>query len=348
MGVAATVLAPEKLFSTRSWRGVMRLAPAEDTLDGVRIVRPRFMSYSSKFLLPRVSTYKWTLSSFSRAAERGARSTGLQPQFCYSHFLYPAGATTQRLARIFGVSSVVALGEGSFTHYESHFGRDAIGRTLTGFSKIVAESDTLKELCIDGYGVEEERVRVFRTAVPSSFYPRPKMEMRRKLCLPTDRKIVAFVGHFDNNKGPHRVLEAIRDRPDICAVFLGEGNVEIAGPQVLFKGVAPHDEVPLWLSAADMLVQPVLVEASSHSIKEAMACALPVVTSDISTLREYLDSSVVRLVDPTDIGQISRAVQDLADHPEARKALGDEALKRARGFKSQDRARRVLDWIRER
>jgi glycosyltransferase involved in cell wall biosynthesis len=218
---------------------------------------------------------------------------------------------------------------------------------LARFSGIITVSEAIKEKCVQRFGIPETRVAVFPNAAGPQFYPRPKNEMRRKLGLQVDRPIVAFVGHFDENKGPHRVLRAIQSRSDIGAIFLGSGKLRPTGPQVLFSGSVPPKQVPEWLNAADLFVQPVFVEASSNSMREALACALPIVASDIPTNREFLDPSVATLVDPADIDQIRAAIEDLIDHPEKRNAMGAAALERAKSSRSRDRAQGILDLLEE-
>ena len=340
LGLNVLVLAPVTRFSLTNWH-----SPDVGVVDQVRVLRPRYVSFSNKVLPGGLSTYKLTVRSFERSVLRRVARSGFSPQFCYSHFLFPAGLTAQMLGQKFGVPSAVALGEGSFHHYEAHLGRANVKAALHGFSRIVAESNTLKDMCVTRHGVPEERIRVFRTAAPRSFQAVPQVVARRRLGLPLDRPVVAFVGHFDENKGPHRVLAAIRKRPDIGAIFLGKGKIRLDSDQVLFSGLVRHEDVAQWLSGADIMVQPSLVEASSYSLREAMACGLPLVTSDIPTLREYLDPSVSMFVDPRDIGQIRSAIETLIDDPDKRRAMGAAAMEKAKHFSSLDRAKKILDWF---
>ncbi|MCK5140926.1 MAG: glycosyltransferase family 4 protein, partial [Candidatus Heimdallarchaeota archaeon] len=55
---------------------------------------------------------------------------------------------------------------------------------------------------------------------------------------------------------------------------------------VNFVGMVPNDSIPSFLSRADIVVVPSIVEASSISVLEAMAMKKPVVASDIPGIRE--------------------------------------------------------------
>ena len=345
LGVELAVLAPQSTFSRTAWRHRLGPATLAETRDGVEIRRPRYLSFSNKVLPAGLSTYRWTVASFWRAVRRGVRSLRWGPDLCYGHFLYPAGLSAQRLARNLGVPSVVALGESSFEHYERHMGLSRVRWDLAGFAKVVAVSEATRERCIEQYGASEERVRVFPNAAARHFRPRPQDEVRRQLGLPKGKPIVAFLGHFGHSKGPDRVIRAIEPRKDIGAIFIGSGPVEPTGPQVLFAGAIQHEQVPLWLNAADILVHPSIAEGSSNALREAMACGLPVVASRTRANLELLDSSVGILVDPLDVDEIRRAIATLIDDPDRRRAMGQAALKRATQEASADRARSILDWI---
>ena len=345
LGVELAVLAPQSAFSLTTWRHRIRSAPLAELRDGVEIHRPRYQSFSNKVLPGGISTYRWTVASFWRAVRRGISSLRWGPDICYGHFLYPAGLSAQRLAGILGVPSVVALGESSFEHYERHMGLSRVRHDLAGFAKVVAVSEATRERCIERYGALEERVRVFPNAAAGHFRPRPREEVRRQLGLPSGKPIVAFLGHLDHNKGPDRVLQAIEARKDIAAIFVGRGPIEPAGPQVLFTGAIQHEQVPLWLNAADILVHPSIAEGSSNALREAMACGLPVVASRTRANLEFLDSSVGMLVDARNIDEIRGAIVTLIDNPDRRRAMGLAALEKAKQVSSADRARRILDWI---
>ena len=345
LGAELAVLAPQSAFSRTAWRPRPGPATSAETRDGVEIRRPRYLSFSNKTLPGGLSTYRWTVASFWRAVRRGIKALGWGPDLCYGHFLYPAGLSAQRLANTLGVPSVVALGESSFEHYERHMGLARVRQDLAGFTKVVAVSEATRERCIEHYETPEDRVRVFPNAAARHFRPRPREEMRRQLGLPSGRPIVAFLGHFGHGKGPDRVLQAIEARKDIGAIFIGSGPIKPTGPQVLFADAVQHEQVPLWLNAADLLVHPSIAEGSSNALREAMACGLPVVASRTRSNLELLDSSVSMLVDPLNVGEIQTAIATLIDDPDRRRAMGQAALKRAAQDASEDRARSILDWI---
>jgi glycosyltransferase involved in cell wall biosynthesis len=136
-------------------------------------------------------------------------------------------------------------------------------------------------------------------------------------------------------------MEAIRGRPDIGAVFLGRGLQRPSGPQVLHAGPVPHEDMPVWLSAADLFVLPTLDEGCSNALLEALACGLPVVTSDRPFNRAVVDESMALLVEPSDPAALGAAIAALVDGAPLRAALGAAALERAAAFRLERRAARI-------
>jgi glycosyltransferase involved in cell wall biosynthesis len=239
------------------------------------------------------------------------------------------------------------LGESNFVHrYENTYDRNNINQLLGRFSGIIANSTLIKDLCIQRYGLSEANIRVFPNGVNEQhFYPRHRKSARQHCQLPLDRPIVIFVGQFIERKGPLRVLEAIRARPEIGAVFLGYGPQVPEGPQVLYQGEVPHKEVPIWLNAADIFALPTLHEGCSNAILEALFCGLPVVSSDLPFNHSILDEQVAILVDPQDTGALGQAILALIDNPERRAALGQAGLYRSQSLRLADRAKGILAFL---
>jgi teichuronic acid biosynthesis glycosyltransferase TuaC len=339
-GAEVTVIAPESVW-------LRPHAPRFDVEAGLPVHRPRFASFS-EVPLPLVrSTGRWSDAFYRRAALRAARSLG-PPDVCFGHFLLPHGSAAAALAARFAVPAVLSLGESSFRRYERAYTVRELAGAFGRFRAIVANSPVLEAQLVERYGVPKERITVLPNGVDEArFRPLGRAESRRRLGLPAERPILAFVGHWSERKGPLRVLEAIRGRPDVGAVFLGRGLQRPTGPQVLHAGPVPHEDVPVWLSAADLFVLPTLDEGCSNALLEALACGLPVVTSDRPFNRAVVDESVARLVEPRDVAGLGAAIAELVDRPDERARLAGAALDHARAFSLERRAAQVLALLRD-
>ena len=348
MCVDVSVVAPEPMWNLVKAKTGFRLAPRFERRDGIPVHRPRYLTYSTIASSLGSGTRSWSVNAHVRAVLREAKKLSGPFDLCYGHFLYPQGFAAAEVGDALGIPAVVSLGESSFSRYENAFDRDDISRLLGRFAGVIANSPMIKEHCVQNYGLPEEKVRVFPNGVNEQhFYPRDRQLARQACGLPLDRPIVVFVGQLIERKGPLRVLEAIRSRPEIGAVFLGDGPQAPKGAQVLYQGSVPHEQIPLWLSAADMFVLPTLDEGCSNAILEALFCGLPVVSSDLPFNRGVIDEHVALLVDPRDVRALGQAIATLVDHPERRAEMSRAALRRSQSFHLADRASRILAFLQD-
>lgn len=109
------------------------------------------------------------------------------------------------------------------------------------------------------------------------FVPMSKEEARRQLGLPQDKKLVLFAGIVR----PEKRLDVIRAAVDILRRDDDSVNLVIATGQ-------PHERMPLYMNACDVLALASDYEGSPVVIKEAMACNLPIVSVDVGDVAEVI------------------------------------------------------------
>ncbi len=109
------------------------------------------------------------------------------------------------------------------------------------------------------------------------FRPIPWFQARRRLGLPEDRSLVMFTGNpADANK-----------RYSLAAAAVDLLSQSVKCELCLVQNV-PHDEMPYYLSAGDVLLLTSLQEGSPTVVKEALACNLPVVSLNVGDVSERL------------------------------------------------------------
>ncbi len=344
-GAQVGVLAPHPFWSpqTRRWVSGYPDSPAGEE---PRVLRPGYPSLSNLRVGP-LSTRRLGLVPFARAVRRAARRLPFRPDVVYGHFLFPSGHAAAELGRALGVPSVAAVGESHFTDYEREMGVAFCQRTAQRFLGIVSVSQRNRAHCVDRYGVPDKRVMVAPNAAdPGRFRPPgDRARLRRRLGISGDRSLVVFVGDFEERKGPLRLIEALADLPGVGLVLLGDGPQTPRSPAIVFSGRVPPAEVADWLGAADLFVLPTLEEGSPNAVIEALACGLPVVSSDIPALRETVDDDCAVLVDPQSPTALRDAVAALLGDAERRASMGRAALARAGTVTLEARARRILTWL---
>lgn len=342
LGIKTTVIAPVRIWR---WKDTGHYSVQAERNEPA-VMRPPYLSCSSKMIPGVGSTFLLTIRNFYAAARKAILKLPTSPSHIYGQFLFPPGYVAAQLARETSSKSVVDLGESFFDRYERQLGVDKIQRTLNAMDFIVSVADHLKDRCINSYAIPGRKILTARNAHSFEFNPLEKSEARQRLNLPPDRPIIGFVGAFDANKRPLFVLDALKGRPDIGVFFLGRPGVQKPrGEQVLFAGSVPYDEVHIWLSAADVFVHTSLIEMSSNALAEARACGLPIIATDIRGNSEVVDSRYALLVDPWDQRMLSEAIFKLVDNHDLRLQMSKAALTAAQEYTSMDRARSIVSWI---
>lgn len=111
---------------------------------------------------------------------------------------------------------------------------------------------------------------------------------------------------------------------------------------VSFSGAVRDDEMPALLSACTVFLFLSLAEGFGYPPLEAMACGVPVVSSNRSSLPEVVGDAGI-LVDPDDHPAVVNALEGLVRSADRRSDMASRGLERARGFTWQ----RTVDTILE-
>jgi glycosyltransferase involved in cell wall biosynthesis len=126
------------------------------------------------------------------------------------------------------------------------------------------------------------------------------------------------VGSLTERKNVVRLAEAFAQLGRGSLTFVGDGPLRgalesRAGVRVV--GRVAHDEVPGWLSAADVVCGPALVEPFGQALLEAMACGRSVVATRVGGPPEFVADDAGVLVDPLDTDGLARALETAAALP---------------------------------
>ncbi len=108
------------------------------------------------------------------------------------------------------------------------------------------------------------------------FHPKRRADARKRLGLALDKKYVLFPF------GPRRTVK----RFDLAAAAVNRLAARGLNVELLTVCQVPNAEMPWYYSAADAMILSSDSEGSPTSVKEALACNLPVVTTDVGDVRE--------------------------------------------------------------
>ena len=107
----------------------------------------------------------------------------------------------------------------------------------------------------------------------------------------------------------------------------------------------PHEEIPKYLSAADFFILPTQAEGCCNAIIEAMACGLPIISSDRDFNDDILNDECSIRVNPDNIEQIRNAVKKVVDDNQLREMMSKASLKKVKILELRQRARNIMDYM---
>jgi glycosyltransferase involved in cell wall biosynthesis len=148
-----------------------------------------------------------------------------------------------------------------------------------------------------------------------------------------------FSGNFTRRKGA-TLLPAIAARlgENQRIVCIGARHVPPwarNSRHIEFRDPVPHQRMAELYTSCDALLLPTVREGMSLAAIEAMACGLPIVTSDCPSMREIVDDGKNGFLCPIgDAAAFAERLRWLAEHPEQRSAMG--TANRARAVAKHD------------
>lgn len=277
------------------------LSPRYEVQQGIKIYAPRFFSLPG-FLK------SWDSTFMAFSSYRILRKLRREFDFNHidAHFGYPDGHAASLLALWFDVPLTITLRGSERTYVEDPAFRARIATGLKRANKVLGVSDSLRRLAVS-LGVAEEKAIAIGNAVDSQrFHPVDRSEARKRLGLAESDKVMISVGWLIERKGFHRVIDTMPklliEHPSLRYLIVGGAtgvdsmerqlkkqvadlNLE---KHVIFLGAMQPSDLKWPLSAADIFVLATRREGWANVFLEAMACGLPVVTTDVDGNREVV------------------------------------------------------------
>jgi glycosyltransferase involved in cell wall biosynthesis len=227
-------------------------------------------------------------------------------------------------------------------------------------TRTIVVSGVLRDL-LAADGVPREQMVVMTNGVDQeSFHPAVRDAGLRRTLQLEDRLVVGFVGWFRKWHGLDLLLEAYREtrlaekgarlllvgdgpaRPDLDRFVAENGLTQ----NVVFTGPVHHTQIPAYVAAMDVAVQPNAPEyACPMKIVEYMAMAKCVVAPDQPNIREIVeDGHSGLLFPPGDRRALGQVLLRVVQEADTRQALGRHAIDTvtARRFFWKDNAARIL------
>jgi glycosyltransferase involved in cell wall biosynthesis len=233
-----------------------------------------------------------------------------------------------------------------FTWPRAAYYRASIRPSVRLADLIIADSHATAGDLEKFLGVPRERCVVVPLGVGEELKPADAGEVKRaRLKYGLPERFFLYLGTIEPRKNLPRLIEAfdrIAATTDFHLVIAGrEGwkadatrraHAEAAyGARIHFPGFVRAEEMAAVMTAATAFVWPSLWEGFGLPPLEAMACGVPVITSNTSSLPEVAGDAAL-LVNPDDAGAIATAMKRLAADGDLRARLRAGGLERARAL----------------
>lgn len=211
--------------------------------------------------------------------------------------------------------------------------------TLRRASALVAVSGATRDEFVTHYGLSPERVTVVYEHVDlTHFAPRPTADLRQRLGLDGYR-LLLFIGFAAPRKGLEFLAAGLSALPaDVRLLLIGRWEAGyrlkvqqaagVAWERVIELGTISDDALPDYLSLADLVVLPSLLEGFGLPALEALACGTPLVVSAAGSLPEVM-GACGSLVPPRNTVALVTAITDLLNDAPRRQYLAQQARLRA-------------------
>ncbi len=229
---------------------------------------------------------------------------------------------------------------------------------------IITVSNYEKQRIEEALNLPGERVRTVYNACGTHFKPiKDKIlleNFRTEMGLP--EKFLLFLGNTDPKKNLPNVMRALwllksRNQLNHKIVMPDFGKSELQNlltslgatsliDDIKLTGYIHNSRLPLLYNLSDLFLYPSLRESFGIPIIEAMACGVPVITSNTSAMPEVAGSGAL-LIDPSDPGQIADMVNAILSDNQMRMKSIDYGIRRAAQFSWNETAKQVLEIYNE-
>jgi glycosyltransferase involved in cell wall biosynthesis len=194
-------------------------------------------------------------------------------------------------------------------------------------------------------GIRPDRVCTVPNGISCQewYTPGERTRFRQALQLDPHQPVIGFGGRLEQVKRLDLLLEAFAglypSHPQARLLLAGEGSLRAQlEKQARQAGIAPAltwtgfcQEMPAFLAALDIYVQPSLNEGMPLSVLEAMAAGKAIVATRVGGNAEVIEHGASGLLVPPGSAQaIQAALLELIEQPQKRQALAQTALRQVR------------------
>ncbi len=239
--------------------------------------------------------------------------------------------------------------------------RRRVPATLRRAAAIITDSEASKREIVDFYGVPPDKVTVALLAADPIFRPlrdEARLAEVRGRYAAGDRYILFTGDPLQRRKNVKTLVEAYArlrvagavahrmvlsgDRAALESDIFAAARTAGCADDLCFIGRVPQEELVAIYNAADLFVYPSLYEGFGLPPLEAMACGVPVIVSNVSSLPEVVGADALT-VDPLGVDALATAMARVLNDVDLQANLSAQGLRRAATFSWDVTARILVD-----
>ncbi|OGY29500.1 MAG: hypothetical protein A3F35_00385 [Candidatus Woykebacteria bacterium RIFCSPHIGHO2_12_FULL_45_10] len=250
---------------------------------------------------------------------------------------------------------------GQFTHPKNlPYMLKHVSRSINHASHILTISESSKRQIIEHYKVNPEKISIVTPAIDhAEFFPRTQNEIsmiRKKYKLPT--KYILYASTLEPRKNVEGILQAYAaldeklKKTNGLVLTGGKGwkdesilktiaELKNIGENITQTGYAPDEDLPAIYSGASLFVYPSFYEGFGIPLLEAMACGVPVICSDNSSLPEVVGDAAI-LIKAESAQAITKAISKVLSDSKLAKSLRQKGFAQAKKFTWEKSATKLL------
>jgi len=212
-------------------------------------------------------------------------------------------------------------------------------------SHFIANSKSTKNDLIGLLKIPERKISVTYLGVDhKKFFPLKKKKHKKF--------IIGYVGGLGKRKNVEMLLKVAKklENENVLIKIAGKGpqlnkltriKNQLNLKNVEFVGFIPENELNEFYNSLDLFIFPSLYEGFGLPVLEAMACGVPIIASNTSSLPEIVGGAGI-LVDPNGTDEIAEAVERVMKDSSLREKMAKRGLERAKTFSWEKTAKETL------
>lgn len=216
---------------------------------------------------------------------------------------------------------------------------------------LIVPAESIAEI-LDWHRIKTKKVVVRLGVDTTKFKKRDKRLVREELGISPSSIVIGYHGRIGYEKNLYTLVRAYKRiaLKDKNLLIMGDGIEKIKKDITKIKGaivIGTVYDVPKYLNAIDIYVMPSFTETTCLSLLEAMSCELPVITSRVGFIKEYvMDGVNGYFFDKSSSYDLYTKIKMLIEKREKWAVLGKNARDSVvKGFNWNETAKKVIEIL---